>query len=99
MLWVVINVDKEEREVLKKDIMSEVKDMFSSFKENIAAKETEQDKRIEKLCYVSETQNKNLEELLTFMKEQQNKPNEWLSKVAWLIIGAGISLLASFFKK
>lgn len=81
-------MEGNERDLIKAELRQE-------FTEIIHA----QDLRIEKICSSVEAMQKDNKEFMDFMKEQQTKGNGYIEKFIWLIIGALISLGASFFKK
>ena len=58
-----INMNTEEKESIKNDIMIEVNEKIQSLKDIITIKNAEQDEKINKLCYISETQSRNLDKV------------------------------------
>lgn len=82
-------MNEDERKLIKEELRSEFKDIIHA-----------QDIRIEKICNSVEAMQKDNKEFMDFMKEQQTKGNGYIEKIIWLIIGAFISIGASFlFKK
>ena len=90
-------MNTEEKESIKNEIMIEVNEKIQSLKDIITIKNAEQDEKINKLCYISETQSRNLDKVLSFMEEVNNKPNALVDNIKYMFIGAFISIGASFF--
>lgn len=87
----------EEKEAIKNEIIIEVNEKIQSLKDIIAIKDAEQDEKINKLCYISETQSHNLDKVLSFMEAVNNKPNTLVDNIKYMFIGALVSMGASFF--
>ncbi|MGN1358648.1 MAG: hypothetical protein ACI4WU_04705 [Bacilli bacterium] len=82
-------MNEDEKKLLKEELRSEFKDIIHA-----------QDLRIERICNSVEAMQKDNKEFMDFMKNQQTKGNGYIEKFIWLIIGAFISIGASFlFKK
>ena len=81
-------MNEDERKLIKEELRSEFKDIIHA-----------QDIRIEKICNSVEAMQKDNKEFMDFMKEQQTKGNGYIEKFIWLIIGAFISIGASFLLK
>ena len=81
-------MEKSEEELIESRIMLKVNNMFH-----------EQDKRIIKILDNQEIIQEEHKELMAFMKQQQTKGNGYIEKFIWLILGALVTLGASFLKK
>ena len=81
-------MNEDEKKLIKEELRSEFKDIIHA-----------QDIRIEKICNSVEAMQKDNKEFMDFMKEQQTKGNGYIEKFIWLIIGAFISIGASFLLK
>ena len=60
-------MNTEEKESIKNEIMIEVNEKIQSLKDIITIKNAEQDEKINKLCYISETLSRKLVKVLSFM--------------------------------
>ena len=78
----------EERDLIKAELRQEFTELIHS-----------QDLRIEKIVSSVEAMQKDNKEFMDFMKQQQSKGNGYIEKFIWLIIGALVTLGASFLKK
>lgn len=92
-------MNDQEKESLKNEILIEVNEKIQNLKEFFTLKNTEQDERINKLCYISETQSKNLDKVLNFMEEEKNKPNKASERNKGLLVGALISVSVFLVEK
>ena len=81
-------MNEDEKKLIKEELRSEFKDIIHA-----------QDIRIEKICNSVEAMQKDNKEFMDFMKEQQTKGNGYIEKFIWLIVGAFISIGASFLLK
>ena len=81
-------MNEDEKALLKAEIRLETQEMFH-----------EQDKRILEILDTQKQIQAEHKELMGFMKEQQTKGNGYIEKFIWLIVGAFISIGASFLFK
>lgn len=81
-------MDGNERDLIKAELRQEFTELIHS-----------QDLRIEKIVSSVEAMQKDNKEFMDFMKQQQSKGNGYIEKFIWLIIGALVTLGASFLKK
>lgn len=81
-------MDGNEKDLIKAELRQEFTELIHS-----------QDLRIEKIVSSVEAMQKDNKEFMDFMKQQQSKGNGYIEKFIWLIIGALVTLGASFLKK
>ena len=81
-------MNDDEKNLIKAELRHEFENLIHA-----------QDLRIEKICNSVEAMQKDNKEFMEFMKNQQTKGNGYIEKFIWLIIGALVTLGASFLKK
>lgn len=81
-------MNEDEKNLIKMELRHEFEGLIHA-----------QDIRIEKICNSVEAMQKDNKEFMDFMKQQQTKGNGYIEKFIWLIIGALVTLGASFLKK
>ena len=81
-------MNEDEKNLIKMELRHEFEGLIHA-----------QDIRIEKICNSVEAMQKDNKEFMEFMKNQQTKGNGYIEKFIWLIIGALVTLGASFLKK
>lgn len=81
-------MNDDEKNLIKAELRHEFENLIHA-----------QDLRIEKICNSVEAMQKDNKEFMDFMKQQQTKGNGYIEKFIWLIIGALVTLGASFLKK
>ena len=81
-------MNDDEKNLIKAELRHEFENLIHA-----------QDLRIEKICSSVEAMQKDNKEFMDFMKEQQTKGNGYIEKFIWLILGALVTLGASFLKK
>ena len=81
-------MNEDEKNLIKMELRHEFEGLIHA-----------QDIRIEKICNSVEAMQKDNKEFMEFMKNQQTKGNGYIEKFIWLILGALVTLGASFLKK
>lgn len=81
-------MNDDEKNLIKAELRHEFENLIHA-----------QDLRIEKICNSVEAMQKDNKEFMEFMKNQQTKGNGYIEKFIWLILGALVTLGASFLKK
>ena len=81
-------MNEDEKNLIKMELRHEFEGLIHA-----------QDIRIEKICNSVEAMQKDNKEFMDFMKQQQTKGNGYIEKFIWLILGALVTLGASFLKK
>ena len=81
-------MNEDEKNLIKMELRHEFEGLIHA-----------QDIRIENICNSVEAMQKDNKEFMDFMKQQQTKGNGYIEKFIWLILGALVTLGASFLKK